>query len=76
MSEPLKTIWQVVHRDVLVELLKAAAIHYDEHGFENVDYESGEDAHLDALAQIDSLCEQVLDGTLGVLTKERWEGTT
>ena len=78
MTAPLRTVWQVVHRDVLAELLAAAAWHHDEYGFDTIDYEEGDQAggrHKDAVAHIDRLRDQCKAGTLGVLTRERWLGS-
>ena len=74
----LRSIWQVVHRDVLAELLAAAAWHHDEYGFDTIDYEEGDQAggrHKDAVAHIERLRDQCAAGTLPVLTKDLWEGT-
>ena len=78
MTAPLRTVWQVVHRDVLAELLAAAAWHHDEYGFDSIDYEQEDqtgDRHKDAVAHIERLRDRCAAGTLPVLTKERWEGT-
>jgi hypothetical protein len=60
--EPQKQVpvWNVVHREVLVEILRVATSN-DKNTFEEMQ-------HLGQLA------DQVDAGTLGVLTKERWEG--
>ena len=55
MTAPLRTVWQVVHRDVLAELLAAAAWHHDEYGFDTIDYEQEDQSgggHKDAEADI------------------------
>ncbi len=64
MSEPLKPIWQVVHREVLVDLLGAALTEA-----------CGVDSNPERCQHIEQLHGQAEAGTLPVLTKERWEGT-
>lgn len=63
LRAPLKPIWQVVHRDVLAQLLRYMANDLASNGY------------TERASAIDQLQEKLEVGTLGVLTKERWEGT-
>ena len=64
MTAPLRPIWHVVHREVLLALLDRNLDWLEGYGDEVGDYDRAE--HLRAL---------VAAGTLPVLTKDLWEGT-
>lgn len=63
MDEPMKPIWQVVHRDVLIELLNDAIS------------EVVFNAEDDTVQRLTSLRDETEAGTGKVLTLERWKGT-
>lgn len=62
MTEPLHPIWQVVHRQVLARILHLATMEA---------CSGGRTVECDRLLELTDAAEA---GTLGVLTKKRWEG--